>query len=350
MKFLHCAPRPLRNLLQPRVAGLLWRILALLWLALCAALPAAAQAPLPQPDAAQATPAHSGPTAITFGLYVTSLSGISPSDGSFTVSGYAWFLAPPGAAFDPAHDVELFGRTAQMRPFAASTLEDGTHYSVITFSAVIDQAFDVSRYPFDRQALQFYFEAAQSAQELTFVPDTADTRIAQEVRAPGFRLNGIDLEAREIAYDTGFGHRGGSSAFSRLLVTLHLERNISPLLFEKFTGFFVAFAITALVIFVPVSELGTRVGMTTGSIFAAVFNLYRLEDAIGFDAVFGVVEKVSILVFSMILLQLSLSLWTHYRSRAALHAMAIRVNYALGGLIILLHGALLVAVFVSALH
>ena len=48
----------------------------------------------------------------------------------------------------------------------------------------------------------------------------------------------------------------------------------------------------------PPSELGVRVGMMTSSIFAAVFNRYRLEDAIGFDAVFGLVDQVSFLTFS----------------------------------------------------
>jgi len=350
MKFPSCARRPLRRLRAMAGAGLLWRIVALLWLALGTALPAAAQTEPAQTEPTQTEPTQMGPTPITFGVYVTSLSGIDPSDGSFAVSGYAWFLAPPGAAFDPAHDIELFGRSTRMHPFAAATLADGTRYNVITFSAQVDQAYDVSRYPFDRQALQFYFEAAQPAQDLVFVPDAADTRIAQEVRAPGFRVGGIGLQAREIAYDTGFGHRGGSSSFSRLVVTMQIERNISPLLFEKFTGFFVAFVITALVLFVPPSELGTRVGMTTGSIFAAVFNLNRLEDAIGFDAVFGVVDKVSMLVFSGIMLQLTLSLWMHHRLRNNRPEGMVRVNFALGGLIVAVHAALLLLVFYDALH
>lgn len=330
------ARAPLRALL----ASAAWRLVLLFWLSLSAA----------QPVAAQTAPPAAKPTPITFGLYVTSLSGIEPSAGSFAISGYAWFIAPPDVTFDPAHDVELFGRSVQLRPFAADALEDGSHYSVITFSAVIDQDYDVSNYPFDRQSLVLHFEAAQPAENLVFVPDIADTRIAREVRAPGFRVEGIDLQAREIAYDTGFGHRGGRSSFSRLVATVQIERNISPLLFEKFTGFFVAFVISALVSFVPVSELGTRVGMTTGSIFAAVFNLYRMEDAIGFDAVFGLVDMVSMLIFSMILLQLMLSLWTHYRLRQQQGAVAVRANYALGGLIVAIHGVLLFSVFHDALH
>ena len=301
------------------------------------------------PRLALADPGQSTAIRVKFGLYVTSLSGIDPADGSFAIEGYAWFVAPPGADFDAAHDIELFGRHVTMTPFLSKPLKDGHLYSVMTFSGVIDHAYDVSRYPFDRQDLQLHFEAARPADDILFMPDATDTRIAREVRAPGFRVTGITLATRAQVYDTAFGHDGRRPAFSRLEVTLHLERNISPLLFEKFTGYFVAFVIAALVIFVPVSELGTRIGMTTGAIFAAVFNLYRLEDAIGFDAVFGVVDRVSMLVFSQILIQLALSIWTHYRFRAGRHDVARRVNFALGGLVSVLHGVLMVVVFVDAL-
>lgn len=302
------------------------------------------------PRLALADPGQSDATRVKFGLYVTSLSGIDPADGSFAIEGYAWFLAPPGANFDASHDIELFGRHVTMSPFLSKPLKDGHLYSVMTFSGVIDHAYDVSRYPFDRQDLRLHFEAARPAEDILFMPDVEDTRIAREVRAPGFHVAGITLATHEEVYDTTFGHGGTRSAFSRLVVTLHLERNISPLLFEKFTGYFVAFVIAALVIFVPVSELGTRIGMTTGAIFAAVFNLYRLEDAIGFDAVFGVVDRVSILVFSVILMQLALAIWVNFRFRAGRHDVAMRVNYALGGLVAALHGALLLAVFIDALH
>lgn len=142
------------------------------------------------PRLALADPGQSNATRVKFGLYVTSLSGIDPADGSFAVEGYAWFLSPPGARFDAAHDIELFGRHVTMTPFVSKPLKDGHLYAVMTFSGVIDHAYDVSRYPFDRQDLQLHFEAARPAGDILFMPDVADTRIAREVRAPGFASGG----------------------------------------------------------------------------------------------------------------------------------------------------------------
>lgn len=295
---------------------------------------------LPGPLAAQ----QSSPREVRVGVYVTSLHDIDPSDGGFGIAGYAWFVDPTGQ-FDPAHDMELLARTGQTRVFVDTVLEDGARYSVIEFHATYDHAFDVRDYPFDRQALPMVIEAAAITSDLVFVPDTQDSRVASNVRAPGWSVARFDLASSVETYDTGFGHRAGHPSFSRLTATVSLARNMSPLLFEKFSGFFVAFAITALVFFVPLEELGIRVGMSTGSVFAAVFNRYRLEDAVGFDAVFGLIDQVSFLIFSLIISTLFVSLLSHRLAKARGAAVAARSDHLIGVAILIAHGGLLVLAF-----
>ncbi|MDK3019893.1 ligand-gated ion channel [Pseudodonghicola flavimaris] len=284
------------------------------------------------------------PREVRVGVYVTSVFDVEPSDGGFGIAGYAWFIDPEGT-FDPEHGMQLLARSAQTRIFVDTELEDGARYAVMEFQAVYDHAFDVRNYPFDRQSLPMVIEAASTVSDIVFVPDTRDSRVASNVRAPGWSVAGFDLASSMATYDTGFGHRAGHPSFSRLTATVSLARNMSPLLFEKFSGFFVAFAITALVIFVPLEELGIRVGMSTGSVFAAVFNRYRLEDAVGFDAVFGLIDQVSFLIFSLIIATLFLSLFSHRLSKRRGPAVATRTDHRLGLTILIVHAALLALAF-----
>ncbi len=286
---------------------------------------------------------------VRVGVFVTSLSGIDARDGSYRIEGYAWFIDPEGV-FEPDRDMQILARASSSEVFRRTMLEDGASYTAIRFGAMMDQAFQIRDYPFDSQSLLFAIEAADVDAEITFVPDEGDSRIADFVHAPGWRVAGLSLASGEITYDTGFGYRTPGATFSRLTLTVDLERNRSLLLFEKFTGFFVGLIITAAVFAVPPTDLGIRVGMMTSSIFAAVFNRYRLEDAIGFDAVFGLVDQVSFLTFSAILSVLGISLLSHHLGPEGRRETVASLDRRLGGGVMLIHGALIALAFAVAMR
>lgn len=297
---------------------------------------------------AWATGAARAQDEVPVGVFVTSISAIDPSDGSFRMAGYLWFVDPTGT-FDPEQDIEFLARSATYAAFARRTLPDGRVYHALSFDAVVDHPFNVRDYPFDAQTLTLGIEAARSTATWTLVPDADSSRIADFARAPGWRIQTLSLHDSQRSYDTDFGYRTNAPIFSRIDVSVGIKRNLSPFLFEKFTGFFVAFAITALVLFVPVEDLGTRVGMTTGSVFAAVFNRYRMEDAIGFDAVFGVADQVSLLTFSVILQILVLSLICYNLRRTWGERAVTRISRGAGAVVVGIHVVLTALAFSFAL-
>jgi hypothetical protein len=103
----------------------------------------------------------------------------------------------------------------------------------------------------------------------------------------------------------------GAQDFSQITLAVDVERHRSAVIFDDFIGFTFAFLITALTFVVPCSELGLRVGMTTGSLFAAVVNLNRLLDEVGFRTEFGLVDRLAFLIFGAILTSLVISITTH---------------------------------------
>ena len=274
--------------------------------------------------------------AIRIGTFVTSVSGVNPADGSFRISAYLWTVDPLGQ-FDPENQIEILGRNWSSRKIADRMMPDGSRYVAVLVEAVVDHQFDLHAFPFDHQKLTFSIEATSSAHSLVLVPDHADSRLADFLTVPGWTVTGLNLTSDAHLYDTSFGQTTAHPTFSRLTVGVDLTRNVSPLVVEKFAGFLVALIISALVFVVPVTELGTRIGMTTSSIFAAVFNRYRLEDSIGFDSVFGLVDQISLLTFSAILWTLGISLWTHRRASSHGKIVAARIDHQLGIAVIGLH-------------
>ena len=59
------------------------------------------------------------------------------------------------------------------------------------------------------------------------------------------------------------------------------------MLIDDFLGFVFAFVTTSLTFLVSATELGLRIGMNTGALFAAVVNLGRLHEFAGFRPDFG---------------------------------------------------------------
>jgi hypothetical protein len=293
--------------------------------------------------------AFAAPREVRFGCFVTSISNLSPADGSFRMVAYIWTVDPAGT-FDPATDLQVLARESLITAATRTTLPDGSVHAAAVVDATVDHAYDVRAYPFDRETLRLRFESVEDSTELVFVPDRADSRIADFVELPGWHIDRLDIDAEPHRYDTGFGHRIDLPTFSRVSVDVHVARNRSPLLLGKFTGFLIAFVITAMVYAVPPGELGVRLGMTTGSIFSAVFNRYRLEDSIGFDAAFGLADQTTLLISSVILVTLVLSIVSHQRlQRTEDKAAVVRADRRLGAAVILVHLALFALAFGVAL-
>ena len=132
------------------------------------------------------------------------------------------------------------------------------------------------------------------------------------MRVGDWRIDGVALEAGDHAYSVRYGLNAGEQSFSQITLFIDVTRLRSPALVDDL-GFIFAFMITGLSYFVPCTELGLRVGMTTGSLFAAVVDLNRLLDAAGYKPEFGLVERLGFLIFATMLVSLMISVFSKHR-------------------------------------
>jgi hypothetical protein len=267
---------------------------------------------------------------IRVGAFVTSVSGIDFSDGSFAITLYAWFIDPAGQ-FEPERDMYVLSRSASISEVESGPAPGGGTYTTARIEATVNQEYSLLDFPFDEQRLSLRLEAAETTEVFRFVPDTEPPQIDDYVSLVDWTIEGVSLEQTDHAYSVRYGLGGdGDQEFSQIAVHVDVKRARSPVLIDDFLGFIFAFLVTSLTYLVPCTELGLRIGMTTGSLFAAVVNLNRLIDAGGYKAEFGLVEQLGFLIFGAILISLLISIGTKHLSDRIGVERANRVDTTLG--------------------
>jgi hypothetical protein len=267
---------------------------------------------------------------IRVGAFVTSVSGIDLSDGSFAITLYAWFIDPAGQ-FDPERDMYVLARTVSFSEVESGPAAEGGTYTTARIEAVVNQEYSLLDFPFDEQRLSLRLEAAETTDVFSFVPDTEPPQIDDYVSLVDWTIEAVSLEQTDHAYSVRYGLGGdGDQEFSQIAVHVDVKRARSPILIDDFLGFIFAFLVTSLTFLVPCTELGLRIGMTTGSLFAAVVNLNRLIDAGGYKSEFGLVERIGFLIFGAILISLLISISTKHLTNRLGVERANRLDTILG--------------------
>ena len=277
---------------------------------------------------------------IEVGAYVSSLSDIRPDDGSYRVVLFAWFNDPAGR-FDATRDLYVNARTSSVTEIDRETTPGGGSYSYVRIDALVSDEFAFQHFPFDRQTLTLRLEPEESTDTLRFVPDAEDTGASPDLQLIGWQLEGVRIGVEERTYESDFGYWTGAGApYSQVVLSIDVARHRSPVLVDDFLGFTFAFLVTSLGFFVSCTELGLRVGMSTGSLFAAVVNLNRLHDAAGFRPEFGLVDRLAFLVLGTVLFALVIAIGTNRLSKRDV-ARANRIDTLLGIVLVAVFGTMI---------
>ena len=287
-------------------------------------------------------PGHAADRDVRVGAFITNLSNIDQANSTFEITFYAWFIDPAGT-FDPRTDMYVIARSSSIDEVEVLPLAGGATNVTARISAVVDQAFDLSEFPFDSQVLVVRLEGAYGVDELRFVPDHEPPQVADYVRTAGWGVDGVSLTTDQHSYTVRYGLERAPDSFSQANLGVEVKRLHSPIVVDDFLGFIFAFVITSLTFFIPCKELGLRIGMTSGSLFAAILNLNRLLDAAGFQSVFGLVERVGFLVLGALVTAMIISIQTKRLAERRGDEYANRIDSILGAVVVSVFLVLIVA-------
>ena len=173
-------------------------------------------------DDGPADATEADPTAQTMGIYITSLRDFDVADDSFGVDYWLWSGHPPET--DPLGHVE-FVNAKQVDIRLDRVAERSEEYwSRQKVRATVLHDWDLSNFPFDRQALQIDLRLADSG-ALAYRPDETESGFSDDIAPDGWRVTDFEIEERAVEYATTFGDPDAPAAAARTMYSSRSRSN-----------------------------------------------------------------------------------------------------------------------------
>jgi len=266
-------------------------------------------------------PLRDRPTKVVGGLFVKQIRDIDAVSNSFMFRGAitaTW--CDPRVAFDPeveGHSERVFiGPEAEAevqrrwaaRGFPVNQAEqititerfhryrhDGTVNAEINFSVRLATNFDLRRFPFDRQELQLVVESfTWDTSQLEFVADESATGFAAEFEIPEWTIR--DVRAHVETVDV----RRSSEPFSRLILTIDIERKTGFYLWKVLLPLLIIVALSWSVFWMTDDKFGIRVRASATGILTVVAYQFVANESLPRVAYLTVMDKIMVVSFLLL--------------------------------------------------
>ncbi|AWJ91109.1 hypothetical protein Sp245p_14645 (plasmid) [Azospirillum baldaniorum] len=264
-----------------------------------------------------------GPSKVVVGTYVNQITGVNLRDNQVNVDFYVWFRWDDDS-LNPLETFELMnGRIESRTPTPVRKLKD-TNYGQARVQAVLNQPWDVSRFPLDTQTIRLVIEDSdQTAEYVVYVPDTDNSTVDPDVDVSGYTLinNGSTISAHH--YRTNYGDitlpKNHESVYSRYTHAITLERPDSVYYIKTFSTIFISSLVAFLAFLVKPVDLDPRFGLGIGALFAVVACYFVIASDLPRSSGFTLSDRVNLASMGMIflsLMQSAVSLMIYERNAA----------------------------------
>lgn len=250
------------------------------------------------------------------GMYILSLTDFKIDDQSFKADFWLWFVYD-NDSIKIQDAIEITNAKSVEYSNFATEKRGGRNWAQVKCKAVINENWDVTNFPFDKQTLQIALEHSLSdATVLVFKADTENSKIDSTFSFDEWEVDSLHLISDNKTYNTTFGDPilKGSSVYPGVTFHIHITRTQSAgILVKMLTGVYVAFSI-ALLGFLIKPSLADRLGLCVGGIFAAVGNKYIIESIVPSSTANTLLDSIHNLTFVSILIMIAVTVislkWT----------------------------------------
>ncbi len=236
-------------------------------------------------------PNPDGPTLVDLGLFLDEISAINAVDEQFAIEGYLDLLwCDPREAFDPAEvgvthkvyveadaaaklaeiwwpDIEIVneigGRSTKNQELIVAA--DGTLEYSERFSSVLENHFELLRFPFDRQQLEVEIESfAWDADFLIFHVETDKIGFSDKVEPVAWQIESVTTQM-EIVQEIR-----DRAPFSEFLLTISVARRSGFYVWKVLAPLLLLVFIVWAVFWLGVDDLPSRLGVLFTGILSIV--------------------------------------------------------------------------------
>ena len=270
-------------------------------------------------DAAAIVTSH---TDVAVGAYVLRLSNVSPQNGTFDVDMWMWFRWK-GTDVRPDQTFEIVNGVISSRSETQVEDDGGVNYATVRVQATIFHDFDVRRFPLDNHVITIELEDANlNNAQLSYSVDDG-VALDPSVRVSGWKVAMQPAAVANHVYATNYGLRSAgadASDYSRLTLSLSLDRTSVAPLFKSFWISALAVLLGLLAFLIKADDLDARFGMGVGSIFAASANTFVITGSLPPTTAVTLAEQINLIAVGIIFVAVFVSIWSlrlRYQDREA---------------------------------
>ncbi|MCX6310131.1 MAG: hypothetical protein NT084_00640 [Bacteroidetes bacterium] len=251
-----------------------------------------------------------GKDTVKVGVYVTSIYSLGFAQNDFGIDYWVWYIYND-STLTPLETTEIVNSESVSKDFASTEFKGNVYWATHKCSAMIKKNWDIGRFPLDGQTLDVLMEeTVMDTSKLVYIADTANSKIDKSVQLSGWKISDFKLLPSNYTYNTTYGDPTlqGNSSYARLSISTKIERESKNIFLKLFLGLYVAFLIALSVFFLDGAEIGARVSLSVGALFASVGNKYIVDSSLPDHSSFTIVDKIHDVTFALILLSIVFSI------------------------------------------
>lgn len=239
------------------------------------------------PSFSQADSSMHAPDTVKIGAYIFSLYDINFPNNQMNMDFYLWY----NSSKDSLHLLENFElvNAKEISKMGETNEKRGPngefYYMTLKVLSTVKEQWDITDFPFDRQRVELIIEDIEKDKtKLLFIPDTVNTKIANNITIDGWSITGYGIKVEDHPYETNYGDPdipdGEYATYSRVIIYVDLEREGAGLFFKLFIGLFISVLISLATFFINPLDLDPRFGLSVGAIFAAIASQYVISSTL----------------------------------------------------------------------
>lgn len=250
------------------------------------------------------------PETCRMGVYLLSLRDFNTDKNSFNAEFWIWSVCP-SKNLKPLETLEIINATDTKAAYDSVTekkdlyggfvSQEKVYWSQRKITTTLDHNWDAPNYPFDRHVLEIPLEEAlYDSSAFVYTPDQPNSNYKNSIKLDGWKITNFSFTKVEVPYKTTFGDPElpiGKSTYSRMNISISIERDTISNFFKLIAGVYVAFAISLLSFFYDsgkTSLLNARATMIVGSLLITLLNIGITQAILGHSEKLSLVDKIHI--------------------------------------------------------
>jgi len=260
-----------------------------------------------------------GAIPVTLGVYGLNIYEMDLKSNTYYISFYAWLRwkgdCDPVTALEFTNAVENWGLTTQIFAEKPETLADGSLYQFLRINSRFYQNFDLSRYPIDRQELAIIAESTDETLGFVYIPDTIASGFGQDLKLPGWKINGLNAETYVHHYGSDFGEVGNKSAsdYSMLKFSFDLHRPFGFFLWKILFPLLIVMMTGWIALLLSPTRIEARTALPSAALLSMIFLRDGAMQALPENSTLLLLDKIYVLSYVFIVLTLIHVMWVNLK-------------------------------------